>query len=385
MEPAGYGIGDECDSIENDRCRLIPKDVACRPGQQESNRGISVSPQETMSIIASAPHVHYPAAMKEPVTCWAISDGAAGNERQALALARALGLQPRVMRIRLRQPWEALAPRLLAGAMQAIRDEHGAALAPPWPDLAIGCGRRAALVTRLLRARSDGRSWTVQILDPRIDSHAFDLVIAPAHDRVDGDNVIRSIGALNPVDHAWLADGRARFARFAALPSPRTTVLDGASNRAQRLDRAYFSSLLDRLEAWHAVDGGSFLVSVSRRTPGDVADGLRNAFAKMPGLFWAGAGDGENPYPGLLAWADRFVVTPDSVNMLSEACATGKPVYTYAPRAIGGKLAGFHAELAASGHLRRLGDATPHPQPTPLAETADIAELVRERWRAARR
>jgi len=317
----------------------------------------------------------------EQAKCWAITDGAAGNERQALALARALGLAPRVLRIRLRQPWDALAPRLLAGAIHAIRDEHEAALSPPWPDLAIGCGRRAALVTRLLRECSEGRTQTVQILDPRIDSRAFDLVIAPAHDRVAGGNVIRSIGALNPVDQAWLTDGRKRFAQFAALPGPRTTVLVGASNRAQRLDRSYFSTLLDRLEAWHASDGGSFLVSVSRRTPRDVADALRSAFAKMPGLFWAGEGDGENPYAGLLAWADRFVVTPDSVNMLSEACATGKPVRTFAPRPIRGKLAAFHAELIASGHLRDLDDVEARAQPQPLAETVAIAELVRERWR----
>jgi mitochondrial fission protein ELM1 len=319
--------------------------------------------------------------MKEPASCWAISDGAAGNERQALALARALGLAPRVLRIRLRQPWAAFAPRLVAGAAFAIRDEHGAPLSPAWPHIAIGCGRRAALVTRLLREWSGGHTYTVQILDPRIDSDAFDLLIAPAHDRVEGANVISSIGALNPVDRAWLADGRTRFSALAALPSPRTAVLIGGSNRAQRLDSAYFSGLLERLAALHATDRGSFLVSVSRRTPRAVVALLRDAFARMPGVFWSG-GDGENPYAGFLAWADRLVVTPDSVNMLSEACATGKPVYTYAPRPIGGKLAAFHAELAASGHLRRLGDSTPHAQPPPLAETGEIAEGVRARWAA---
>jgi hypothetical protein len=29
---------------------------------------------------------------------------------------------------------------------------------------------------------------------------------------------------------------------------------------------------------------------------------------------------------GILAWADRLIVTGDSIAMLSEACATGKPV-----------------------------------------------------------
>lgn len=314
-------------------------------------------------------------------TCWAISDGAAGNENQAVALARALGLQPRVLRVRLRQPWSALAPRLTLGAAAAIRDQAGAPLAPPWPDLAIGCGRRAALVTRRLRDWSARRCWTVQILDPRIDSGAFDLVVAPQHDRVDGANVIHSIGALNAVDTEWLAAGRLRFPALSELPSPRTAVLIGGSNRAQRIDEPYLQALLERLAARHADEGGSFLVSLSRRTPPALADRLRAAFAAFPGHFCSGREGGENPYAAYLGWADRIVVTPDSVNMISEACATGKPVYTFAPRAIEGKLAAFHAELVGSGHLRRLDDPLQDlPQPPPLAETAAIADLVRERW-----
>jgi uncharacterized protein len=77
-------------------------------------------------------------------------------------------------------------------------------------------------------------------------------------------------------------------------------------------------------------------------------------------------------------------VTPDSVNMLSEACATGKPVYTFSPQPITGKLAAFHKALRDSGHLRMLGESMPTSLPPPLAETRGIAELVRARWLAAR-
>jgi mitochondrial fission protein ELM1 len=192
--------------------------------------------------------------------------------------------------------------------------------------------------------------------------------------------VLHSIGALNAVDRTWLGNARMRFARYAALPAPRTAVLIGGSNRAQRLDDAYFDALIERLAARHATDGGSFLASVSRRTPAPTTARLRAAFARFPGVFWSGDGDGENPYAGLLAWADRIVVTPDSVNMLSEASATGKPLYTFAPRPIGGKLAAFHAELHASGRLRLLDGASHPPQPPPLEETTAIADLVRARW-----
>ena len=317
-------------------------------------------------------------------TVWAISDGAAGNARQADALADFLGATVRRIVVRIAEPWNALAPRLALGARHAIRDADGAPLSPPWPDIAIGCGRRAALATRMLREWSGGATFTVQILDPRIDPTAFDVVIAPRHDDVSGANVIQSLGALNPVDARWLVDGRARFPALGELPSPRTVVLIGATNRAQTIDGAYVDALLDRLRAMHDADGGTFLVSASRRTPRDVATSLRAAFAELPGTFWSGDADGANPYAGFLGWADRIVVTPDSVNMISEACATGKPVATFAPRTIAGKLGAFHRALAASGHLRVLGETSNAAEPPPLVETREIAELVHARWLANR-
>ncbi|MGB4859260.1 MAG: mitochondrial fission ELM1 family protein [Dokdonella sp.] len=319
--------------------------------------------------------------MTETETCWAISDGAAGNERQALALARALGHVPRVLRISLREPWATLAPRFTLAARSAIRLIDGDNMAPPWPSLAIGCGRRAALLTRLLRKWSDGRTTTIQILDPRISSSYFDHVITPQHDAMPGHNVIRTIGALNPVDEVWLAEARASHAHLAQFTGLRVGVLIGASNRAQRIDAVYCEGLIEQCRAMHANEGGSFLVTVSRRTSPDVSEFLRSAFAKLPGMFWAGPDDGGNPYAGILAWSDRLIVTPDSVNMLSEACATGRPVWTYAPKPIIGKLAGFHAELIGAGYLRALGDTHPRPAVAPLRETAAVAELIHNRRR----
>lgn len=321
--------------------------------------------------------------MTETETCWAISDGAAGNERQVLALARALGHVPRIVQISLREPWATLAPRFILGARSAIRVMDGGDISPPWPSLALGCGRRAALLTRLLRQWSDGRTMTIQILDPRISSSHFDHVITPQHDAMPGDNVIRTIGALNPVDDAWLSEARASHAHFADLAGPRQGVLVGASNRAQRIDPEYCKGLVEQCRAMHHKEGGSFLVTVSRRTSPEVSDFLRSAFAALPGIFWAGPDDGDNPYAGILAWADRLIVTPDSVNMLSEACATGRPVWTHAPKPIIGKLAGFHAELIGAGYLRALGDTHPRPSIAPLRETAAVAELIQNRRRIA--
>lgn len=314
----------------------------------------------------------------KPRDAWVISDGAAGNERQALALAAALQVPARVMTLPLRAPWAWFSPRRLPGGRLALARRDREAFSPPWPDLAIGCGRSAALLTRLLRNLSGGKCFTVQILDPRIDPRHWDAVIAPSHDRLNGANVLATLGSLNPIDDAWLASGREAFPEFGKLPRPRTALLVGGPRRGVEFDAEFLEQLVARVHTVAA--DGSVLATTSRRTPPAFAASLRAALADRPGMFWDGVG--ANPYPGLLGWADDIVVTPDSVNMLSEACATGVPVHTCGTEALPDKLARLHGALRERGLLSEP-DA-PRGEVPPLRETDDVAAQLRERIAARR-
>ena len=311
--------------------------------------------------------------------CWAITDTAAGNQRQALALAERLGLPVRPLVLEPRGPWAWLAPRLTLGAAVALPPDERARFGPPWPRVAVGCGRAAALFTRLLRPWSGGRCQAVQILDPRVAATHWDIVIAPRHDGLTGPNVLTPLGSLNPIDDEWLADARDAWPHLADLPAPRIGVLLGGPRRGIALDHAWARAFIDGLRALHERDGGSLLVLASRRTPPALAAALRDAFGHLPGLHWQGEADGPNPYPGVMAWADRLVVTPDSVNMLSEACAVGCSVHTLAPAPLPVKLAHFHRALREGGLLHDLQVDAPARQ-SPLRETERIAARVRRQF-----
>jgi mitochondrial fission protein ELM1 len=306
---------------------------------------------------------------------WAVSDARAGNLRQAQALANALDaggnagsciLQPR-------WPWRLFAPLRMIGSRHAFADGFQALPAPP---IAVGCGRQAALATRLLRARG---ARVVQVLDPRIDPSHWNLVVVPQHDRLRGPNVLTMLGSLHPVDAAWLALARERFAAFAALPRPRTAVLLGGSSRHVRFDRMSFELLASRLESAFARDGGSLLLTTTRRTPRELRTTLRHRYDEMPGLAWLGPEDGDNPYAGMLAWADRIVCSPDSVNMISEACATDVPVHVFDPARARGRLRTFLDSLLACGRIRAVDARLSAFDVEPLRETARVAAMVRER------
>ncbi len=307
---------------------------------------------------------------------WTLSDGAAGNVRQAEALAGALGLAPV-------QPWTLrpgtlarwLAPRRWPGASRSFGAGFSAALRQP-PALAIGCGRQAALATRLLGGHG---AKTVQILDPRIPPRHWDVVVVPEHDSLRGANVVTLLGSLHPVDDLWLARARADFAPLQRLPGPRTAVLIGGPGAQVRFDDVALDGLLARLDAVLARDGGSLLLTASRRTPRAMRDTLRRRYAGATGVMWLDDTDGANPYPGLLAWADRIVCTPDSVNMVSEACATTVPVFVFDPVRAGGRIAAFLSSLNEHGRIRAMDDALAAFDVEPLRETARVAAEVRER------
>ena len=311
---------------------------------------------------------------------WVVTDGAAGNLRQAEALAEALQLQARPMQVQLRQPWSSLAPRWISGLQHGLVGADAGRLQQTPPPLVIGCGRQAAAVTRWLRVRGRGRCQAIQILDPGIAPHHWDLVITPAHDHLRGTRVLNPLGSLHPVDDRWLAEGRHRWPALGLAGAPRIGLLLGGPRRGVVIDIDYVQNLFRQIQHHLLDDRGSVWVLCSRRTPPEVQALARHWSASHPGLCWTCPADGANPYQGVLAWADRLVVTPDSVNMLSEACATGRPVHALLPTApLPSRLAAFVKALQRRDLLRPLQDT--RTAATPWRETAEVAAEVRRRLR----
>jgi hypothetical protein len=72
--------------------------------------------------------------------------------------------------------------------------------------------------------------------------------------------------------------------------------------------------------------GGSLLATTSRRLGTSATDAFAEAIGEIAFLHRWRPEDPENPYLGLLAHADVFVITGDSESMLAEATSLGKPV-----------------------------------------------------------
>jgi mitochondrial fission protein ELM1 len=315
-----------------------------------------------------------------PLSAWVVTDGKAGMENQCIGLAESLGVTPTIKRVRLRWPWRQLTPYVRIGGRAQFTAESDK-LAPPWPDLLIATGRHSVAASLLVKKKSRGQTKTVQLQNPRVSPAHFDLVVVPRHDRLKGKNVVFTRGALHRITPELLREGAERLAfQFLKMHRPYISVLIGGSNAAYRMGSDEMTKFARQLADCARATGGSILVTASRRTSADCLRILDTELNHVPHYIWDGKG--ENPYFGLLGLADFLVVTCDSVNMVSEAASTGKPVYVVDLPGGSEKFSRFHDALRADGVTRPFdGKLAPYDYPA-LDDVARVAERVKAMLRA---
>jgi mitochondrial fission protein ELM1 len=302
---------------------------------------------------------------------WVLSDGKAGHLNQSLGVADAMGLTPQIVILEARRFGNAFGfidPRLAVKNLPP----------PPYPDVVIGTGALTALVARHIKM-TNPRTFTVQLMSPRRDYWAYDVVAAPLHDSLPArPNIIRTLGAPNRLTPARLAEAAERWRpAFAHLPPRCLAVLVGGTSRRYAFTPQKAAALAEAVADLAKRQNMGLLITVSRRTGPEAAAVLKEKLGGPATFFWDGTGD--NPYMGFLALADAMVVTADSVSMVSDACSVGgKPVYVFdmaAPEL--GKFVNLFEALKQQDRVRPLGAAWFNANPQPLADAQRVAGHAR--------
>jgi mitochondrial fission protein ELM1 len=203
-------------------------------------------------------------------------------------------------------------------------------LSPPWPDVVVAVGRRAAPVSRWLKEQTGGRLLNVHLGRPRIAYHHFDLIVTtPQYGLPSAPNVTTlTLPIIMHDDAALDAEARRWESQLRNLPRPWTAVFVGGPTSQLRFDRDVGGDLLARAKAHVSAVNGSLLVTTSPRTSMDVTDLFENQIGGRHFLHrWSR--HAPNPYQAFLRLADDFIVTNDSVSMIAEAVDMMKPLYVF--------------------------------------------------------
>jgi mitochondrial fission protein ELM1 len=254
---------------------------------------------------------------------WALLGSRAGDNAQVLELAGRLGGE--VVSKPLKFNFFHHVPNWLLGAsLASLAPEARERIKPPWPDLVIAAGKRTVPVALGIKRASGGRSKLVHLGRPRAALEHFDLVLStPQYGLPERPNVIEMelpFAVAKPVGEVELAKWRRAWRD---LPRPLTVLIVGAGKFPFTMDEAGLRRL-GQLSSAEAKDG-SLLIVMSPRS-GAEAHRIIEREVQVPHFCYPFTPRGDNPFQAALALADQFIVTSDSISMISEALSTGKPV-----------------------------------------------------------
>jgi len=266
---------------------------------------------------------------EETFTTWCLLGKKAGDNTQVRALAGELGWGYEEKHIVARH-WELLAHIGSGITLAGIDRAQSSPLAAPWPDLVISAGRRNEPVARWVQRQSGGRTRLVHIGRPWAPLAAWDLVVTtPQYFLPEQANIVHNSLPLHRVAAGDLRSAGAQWqAQWAHLPRPWVAVLVGGDSGRFVLTRDKARRLGACAGELAAAAGGSLLVTDSPRTPRAAGDALQAQLRGPHVCHRCGSGQ-DNPYRALLALADAFVVTGESMSMLGEAADTGRPLYIF--------------------------------------------------------
>ncbi|WP_020180832.1 ELM1/GtrOC1 family putative glycosyltransferase [Methylopila sp. M107] len=282
---------------------------------------------------------------------WVLRGNRQGDNAMIEAAAEASGLARRSIQLRF-NPLGGLQNLFPGGSLFSLTGASRAALAPPWPSVVLTSGKRAVPAALWIKRASGGRTRLVHVGRPQAPLRWFDLVVTtPQYRLPTRSNVMICRLPTTSGRHA-----SAVASDLASMPRPRLVGLVGGSAAPQTLDAGAARAFAAEALARTAAAGGSLLVATSPRTSRAAGEALRHALTSAESaVSLCIYGEGPNRYRDFAAAADGFLVTDDSVSMVVEAAATGRPVALFRLPARPGPFLRAFGALDAAASRSTLG------------------------------
>ena len=324
-------------------------DPVARPAKTDARP----QPGRLFQLVSAPPERETPSNdfdLDHPV--WILAVRKTGHVNQCRALASALGVTPeRVILIDGRAAADGWL-RQCATHLRTLGQVARLLLATRPPDgvAVISSGRAATIPLGLWRRLRRTGIFSIHVGAPRVRTGFADVLVASRH-QVAGE-IVTEAGLTLAIDGV-LAHRPDGIAPRPCMRDRHITMLVGGKNVTYDYCGPLFRASLDALKRAIA-DGATVSVVFSRRTYPDTQAMLRAALAGS-GAEFVEVSD-RSGYTRAMARASRFVVCPDSTTMVSECCATGRPVFVPEMDLLSGdtRNARFVRQFLAGGYIAPL-------------------------------
>ena len=122
---------------------------------------------------------------------------------QVEGLAKALDLDFTHHRVELKSLWNLIPPKFTPISQNVYKKINYSDF-----DIIISCGRKSIIPSIHLKSISNKKIFNIHIQDPKVDFKHFDLIVAPEHDAIEGDNVISTKGAIHYLTEEEISENK---------------------------------------------------------------------------------------------------------------------------------------------------------------------------------
>ena len=253
---------------------------------------------------------------------WTVTDGSQGMISQVNGLAQQFSNKIFNVKTELIFPWSKLQPGFLPVFRWIFKNKLDFSNKP---EIVISCGRKSVYLSLYLKKIYKKKIITIHVQNPKINFSKLDFIISPNHDKINGANVIKSVGAIHQFTKKMI-ESKKDF--FSSIPKDNLiSFILGGNNRHYKFTKKSILDLIGKIiNLKKKYPKYNFLIISSRRTSLDIMMLIKEKLDKIA-FIWDGID--KNPYSFALNNSKFFILTSDSTSMISECAFTGKPVFIF--------------------------------------------------------
>jgi len=301
-----------------------------------------------------------------------LTQGMHGMVSQVEGLAKALKLNFKHQKIKLKPLWNFIPPKFTPISENLLTEKFICD-----SKIIISCGRKSVIPSIALKRRLGNEIFNIHIQDPKVSFEHFDLIISPEHDGIKGENVISTRGSIHYLTKKEITEN-SKYIQIDKGKKKIVTFVIGGPNKYYNFSEEQIHYVFNKVKKLFTPDKFKIIVIPSYRTPERIIKKAYNTFGFNHHVIKT---IDKKAYLSSLAIADYIVVTCDSTSMISEAAVTGKPVYMAMMKPIKSikRFKIFYSQFKSLNIAKELSDSIDNWSYDKLDEVNRIAPIIKEK------
>jgi hypothetical protein len=307
-----------------------------------------------------------------------LTEGYHGMISQVEGLAKALNADFQHRIVKLNWLWNYIPPKLSPVSRLILKDGQYISENEKF-DLVISCGRKSVIPSIFFKKKNK-KVFTIHIQNPKVRFNNFDLIVAPEHDKLKGENVITSKGTIHYITRSEIEKARSYLLDKIQNEKIVSLIL-GGPNKYYNFSNEELINIFREIKLSFISQGYKAIIIPSMRTPKRIIDLAINEF--LSDGFVVNSVD-KQAYLSSFAIANSIVVTCDSTSMISEAAISGKPIFVahMQPKRNNYRFKRFYKLFRELGVIKNLGEKVENWTYDSFNEAERIATIINSRLKS---